>query len=166
MQQILGSISPPDVLSTRLFFERVDVDDSPAGFLFGGRFAAVAVQAFSSAFLAFSSTFFASSSARLARSAAFLFYSSSICFFFSSLSLFHFSFSSISSLFLCSFPSISFVESALVNSLARGQGFFGANGVAAVGSTRCLDISDSLPLCILLSPVELEVPDPGHTFFR
>ena len=34
-----------------------------------------------------------------------------------------------------------------------------------MGSTRCLDMSDSLPLHFLLSPVELEAPDPGDIFF-
>ena len=34
-----------------------------------------------------------------------------------------------------------------------------------MGSTRYLDISDSLLLCFLLSLVELEAPDPGDTFF-
>ena len=113
-------------------------------------------------YFAFSSTFFAFSLARLARSAAFLFCSSSLCFFFSSRSFFRLSFSSF---FLCSFSSISFSESALVSSLAQGRIFFGADVVAAVGSTRYLDISDSLLLCFLLSPVELEAPDPSDTFF-
>lgn len=33
-----------------------------------------------------------------------------------------------------------------------------------MGSTRYLYISDLLLLCFLLSPVELEAPDPGDTF--
>ena len=34
-----------------------------------------------------------------------------------------------------------------------------------MGFTRCFNKSDSLPLYILPSQVELEVPGPGETFF-
>jgi len=140
VQQILGSITPPDVSSTQLFFERVAVDDFPAGFLFGGRFAAAAFSSFPP--LSFSSFLL------------------TVCFaslsppFSSPLFLLH---------FLLLLTLLFLHESTLVSSLAQGRVFFGADGVA-VGSTRYLYISDSLLLCFLLSPVEIEAPDPGDTF--
>ena len=77
----------------------------------------------------------------------------SFMFFFSSLYFFRLSFSSFSSCFFFSFSSISLRESELVNSLARGRGFFGPVGVIVVGSVRYFDKKELL--CVL-PLVELE----------